>query len=332
MKSNIAQLGRRVLEDEPLSRPEVLSLIEASKQDPCELLYWAHQVRKANFGHKVAFCSIISGKTGGCSEDCKWCAQSAHNRTPAAQPQRAQPGDISAAARSAASVQAGCFCIVHSGRGPSNSDLAGVTMAAAGLKSLARESGMSVSASLGQLDDSKAVALAAAGVARYNHNLETSRRFYSQVVSSHSYDDRLATLAAARRAGMQLCCGGIFGLGETWQDRVDLAITLRDEVHPVITPLNFLHPIAGTALERNQPLAPMEILTIIAIFRLVLPKVDLKIAGGRELNLRDLQSWMFYAGATSCLVGNYLTTFGRPAEQDIQMVKDLGLEIVQRFD
>ena len=130
---------------------------------------------------------------------------------------------------------------------------------------------------------------------------------------------------------MSLCCGGIFGLGESWDDRVDLALTLRDEVHPDVVPLNFLHPIPGTPLEKARPLAPMEILTIIAVFRLVLPRVDLKVAGGREVNLRDMQSWIFHAGATSCLIGNYLTTQGRPAEEDLQMIADLGLAVVKEL-
>jgi biotin synthase len=294
-------------------------------------MYYAHQVRKANFGSKVAFCSIISGKTGGCSEDCKWCAQSAVSSTTSTKPQTAGLADISAAAQDAANNHAGCFCVVHSGRGPTSAEVSAVAAAVGGIQPSAKAASMCVSASLGELNAAKAAELAAGGVKRYNHNLETSRRFYSQVVSSHSYDDRLATLRNARQAGMQLCCGGIFGLGETWEDRIDLAITLRDEVCPTITPLNFLHPIPGTPLESSAPLPPLEILTIIAVFRLILPKVDLKICGGRPLNMRDLQSWMFYAGATSCLVGNYLTTLGRAVEDDIQMIQDLGLEIVRSF-
>jgi biotin synthase len=332
VKSEIADFGRQVLDNEPLSRPQILSLVSAGTQDPYELLYWAHQVRQANFGMKVAFCSIISGKTGGCSEDCKWCSQSAVSSSTPEGPQKASFADISSAAQDAANNHAGCFCVVHSGRGPSVADVSAVAAAVSDIQPAARAVGMCVSASLGELNAEKAAELAGAGVKRYNHNLETSRRFYSQVVSSHTYDDRLATLRTARQAGMQLCSGGIFGLGETWEDRIDLAITLRDEVHPTITPLNFLHPIPGTPLENNPQVPPLEILTIIAIFRLILPKVDLKICGGRPLNMRDMQSWMFYAGATSCLVGNYLTTLGRYVEDDIQMIKDLGLEIVRNFD
>jgi biotin synthase len=186
-------------------------------------------------------------------------------------------------------------------------------------------------ASLGELTDDQAKALAAAGITRYNHNLETSRRFFGHVVSTHSYDDRLATLEAAKRAGLELCCGGIFGMGETWQDRIDLAVTLRDRVGPRIVPMNFLNPIPGTPLANTQPLAAIEVLVIVAVFRLAMPTTDLMIAGGRESNLRSLQSWVFHAGATSCISGNYLTTEGQPAAADLTMLADLGMRVVDEL-
>jgi biotin synthase len=338
LDSVIAQAGRSVLEGELLDRPRLLSLIEPARQDVHELLYWAWQVRKKSFGNKVVFCSIIAGKLGGCGEDCKWCAQSAaHARTATAPPglektKRAELSDIQSAARHAAQSGAGCFSIVNSGRRPSRRDLDDVTAALGQLRQEGLTSqGMCLSASLGELTAETARQLAAAGVTRYHHNLETSRRFYSQVVSTHSYDDRLKTLQVARQAGLEVCCGGLMGMGETWEDRIDLALTLRDDVHATISPLNFLHPIAGTPLENAQPISPREILMTIALFRLAMPRTDLKIAGGRQVNLRELQSWMFYAGATSVLVGNYLTTIGRAVEQDIQLVNDLGLEVVPGF-
>jgi biotin synthase len=158
----------------------------------------------------------------------------------------------------------------------------------------------------------------------YNHNLETSRRFFNQIVTTHSYDDRIATVLAAKQAGLEVCCGGIIGMGETLEDRVDLALELRKlEVDSV--PLNFLNPIAGTPLEDQEPLAPMEALQTIAVFRFILPDKQIKIAGGRENCLRDLQSWMFYAGASSTMIGNYLTTKGRSPDDDFQMLADLEL-------
>ena len=245
-----------------------------------------------------------------------------------ARPVTASPDELLRAAAQAADNGAACFGIVNSGRRPSPADLQTVAQTAAAITAKGR---IPPGASVGELDSPAAEALFAAGVRRYNHNLETSRRFYAKVVSTHSYDDRLATLAAARQAGMSLCCGGIFGLGETWEDRVDLAMTLRDEVRPEAVPLNFLHPIPGTPLAGVQPLKPMECLHVIALFRLILPRADIKIAGGRCVNLRDLQSWMFHAGATSCLVGNYLTTLGRDVQADRQMIADLGLRLVGEF-
>ena len=312
---------------ERLDRNDILSLVEAGRSDPHALLDGAHRVRVEHFGRAVALCSIAAGKVGGCSEDCTWCAQSVSRGTSRVDTSRTTSDNIHAAAREARGHGAGSFGIVNSGRAPAPDDLSAVAIAA---EAISADAGCSlrVCASLGELTDEQARTLATSGVTRYNHNLETSRGFYPKVVTSHAYDDRLATLDVARNAGMSLCCGGIFGLGETWADRVDLAVTLRDRVQPAVVPLNFLHPIPGTPLADNTPLQPMEVLTIIAVFRLVLPAVDLKVAGGREVNLRDMQSWMFYAGATSCLIGNYLTTPGRTPPEDLQMIADLGMEVV----
>lgn len=304
-------------------------LAEARDQARLDVLYWANQVRRANFGNQVKFCTIAAGKVGACGEDCRWCSQSARYATHIPpQPARATVASLVQASEEALRGGAFCFSIVNSGLQPSEVDLQDFQAAAAAVAATGREVR---GASLGMLDDDTAARLYAMGVRRYNHNLETSRRFYASVVSSHDYDSRLATLAAARRAGMQLCCGGLFGLGETWEDRVDLALTLREEVDPDTSPLNFLHPIPGTPLQANTPLEPMECLHIVALFRLMLPTVDLKVAGGRQVNLRELQSWMYYAGATSCMVGNYLTTVGRDVQADKQLLADLGLELVTEF-
>ncbi len=182
-------------------------------------------------------------------------------------------------------------------------------------------------ASLGELDAATSRRLRTAGVVRYNHNLETSRRHFPRVVTTHGYEDRLSTLRTARAAGMSLCCGGIFGIGETWEDRIELALTLRDQVKPDVVPLNFLDARPDTPLADAKPLSPLECLHIIAVFRFFLPMADIKIAGGRRL-LRDLQSWVFHAGASSLMVGDYLTTPGRDVSMDKQMVTDLGLELV----
>jgi len=167
--------------------------------------------------------------------------------------------------------------------------------------------------------------LAAAGVSRFNHNLETSRRHFKDIVTTHCYEDRVKTIQAALKAGLGVCAGGIFGIGETEDDRIDMAVELG-RLGVDMVPMNFLHPIPGTPLGNTPALPPREILRIIALYRFILPKTHLKVAGGRVLNLRDMQSWIFYAGCTSILTGNYLTTAGRAVEDDLRMLKDLGLE------
>ncbi len=317
-------MARRVLEGQLLGRGDLLALVELSRNDLPDMVYWAWQIRQARFGRRVRLCRIIAGKAGGCGENCKWCAQSA---AMVPKPRYATMGQILQTAQDARDRRAAGIGIVNSGRRPNQAELQTVIDAAGEIRRLHGQA-VYVCASLGELTPNQAAGLASAGVQRYNHNLESSRRFYPNVVGSHSYDDRLATLATARQAGMKLCCGGIFGLGETWEDRVDLALTLRDEVGPEIVPLNFLHPIPGTPMEHVAPVSPAEAIAIITIFRLAMPEVDLKIAGGRESNLRGLQSWMFHAGATSIITGGYLTTPGQGSDADLRMIQNLGLEIV----
>ncbi len=330
MNQQIADMGRRALAGERLGRPVLSAWVEGFDAAPHDALYWANAVRTDRFGRQVKLCSIAAGRTGGCGEDCKWCAQS-RRVSPPAEPVRTTPECIADAADQASARRAASFGVVNSGRRPARRDLDEVATAAEIITGRCEET-LQICASLGELTPDEARRLVEAGVTRYNHNLETSRRFFPSVVGSHCYDDRMATLRTAREAGMGLCCGGIFGLGESWDDRIDLALTLRDEVRPDVVPLNFLNPIPGTALADIPRLAPTEALGIVALFRVAMPDVDLKIAGGREVTLRDLQSWMFHAGVTSCLIGNYLTTLGRDAQQDLQMIDDLGLEVVREFN
>ncbi len=328
-KTKIQELSDLVLDGQLLTREQGLVLAHWDESRLEELLDGADAIRRRHFGRAVRFCSIVSGKTGGCSEDCAWCAQSGRHRTHI--PERTVRTDLDkivGSARQSADNRAACFCIVNSGRRPTQADL---EQLAAIQARLSAEGLAPACASLGELDDATAARLAELGVRRYNHNLETSRGYYARVVSTHGYDDRLATLRAARKAGLELCCGGIFGLGERWEDRVELALTLRDEVRPHIVPLNFLHPIAGTRLADRPRLGPAECLKIIALFRFLLPRTDLKVAGGRAVNLGAAQRDMFRAGATSCIVGNLLTTCGPTPEEDRRMVADLGLELVERF-
>ena len=334
MNELIADMARRVISGRELDIAEISALVEAGCRCPYDLMYWANRVRTDRFGSHVGLCAIVSGKLGACGEDCKWCAQSAHYKSKDSCNAKITSLDEIVATYRWAKEQGSCSLgIVNSGRKPTGADIDSLTAAAAKLqlqqsKAAAKNpDSFKLCASLGELTDSQAEQLVEMGFRRYNHNLETSANMFRQLVTTHTYDDRLRTLKIVRRAGMEICCGGLFGLGEKWSDRIQLALTLRDEVCPDVIPLNFLHPIDSTPLGVATPLKPIEILTIIAIFRLIIPDADIKIAGGREHNLRDMQSWIFYAGATSCMIGNYLTTAGRSAEDDLRMISDLGLTL-----
>jgi biotin synthase len=233
--------------------------------------------------------------------------------------------EIVSSGRDAAARGAGCFGIVTSGPDPGgDADLDAVCGAA---RELSKH--LDVCASLGRLTAGQVKRLADAGVRRIHHNLETARSFFSRVCTTHSYDDRIETVRAVTSAGVEACCGGLMGLGETWRQRVELALELR-ELGVGSVPINFLNPIPGTPCERAEPITPLDALKIIALFRFVLPRAAIKTAGGRERTLRDLQAWMFYAGANSTMIGNYLTTPGRPPEEDLRLIADLGLRVARR--
>ncbi len=319
------ELSQAIIHDGyQISRDEALALLNLPQADGglLQLFHYANQIRLQRLGPEISLCSIVSVQTGHCSEDCRFCAQSAFykTQTPLVTADR---DSILAAAGDAATNQAGCIGLVASGHHIKDQQLERLVPV---IQEVNESGRISCCAALGSLTLDQAKILVAAGIKRYNHNLETSRRFFPQVVTTHSYEDRITTVKNARQAGMQICCGGIIGLGETLEDRVDLAMELRElEVDTV--PLNFLNPIPGTPFEENKPVGPIEALQTIAMFRFVLPDRQIKIAGGRETCLRDLQSWMFFAGASSTMVGNYLTTMGRPADQDRQMLRDLGIPL-----
>jgi biotin synthase len=323
VERRIAELGQRVLEGGLLGKAEALELARLGGDELYDLFYWANRIRIRLVGRQVKLCAIVAGKLGGCSEDCRFCAQSAHHSGPAKLPSRTSDQDILRSSQHAAAGGASSFGIVNSGRAPTPAELRDWLKPL--LTRLASDSPMRLCASLGALTREAAGLLWACGVRRINHNLETSERFYPSIATTHSYAQRLDTLRNARAAGLSLCSGGIFGMGESWEDRIDLLLTLRAEGVDVV-PLNFLNPIPGTPLGARTKLAPMECLQVIAIARFVLADKELKVAGGREVCLRDLQSWMFFAGADSTMIGNYLTTCGRGPELDHQMIRDLGLQ------
>jgi len=319
----ITELAKNVLDGLLLDRSQIDQLAKTSKDNPDDLLYWANKIRIANFGNKIKVCSIVPGRLGGCSQDCAFCAQSVRYDTAIdKQPKILTDSEILSAAAEAKAGGVPNFGIVYSGKTVTEEEFQRVTNL---IRQIKNEYGLGVCVSLGIISTDKANRLAQAGVSRYNHNLETSPSHFANIVTTHKYADRVATVRAVKAAGLGICCGGIFGIGETEADRIDMAMELRQLAVDTV-PMNFLHPIDGTPLAVCEPLEPSEILRIIALYRFILPKVNLKIAGGRVLNLRDLQSWIFYAGATSILSGKYLTTAGRSVAEDMQMLKDLSLE------
>lgn len=319
---HIVALGEKVLAGGAVTYEEALALGDTAPEDVPLLAAWANKVRAAYCGRGVDMCGIINIRSGRCSEDCKFCAQSARHRTAAPVYPLREVSDIVAAAREVERLGARRASLVTSGKGMDNDpDFPHILSA---LEAVMQETGLSVCANLGTLTPAQARALAAAGVKRYAHNIETSARFYPSVCTTHSYEDRLATVRAAKAVGLELCTGGIIGMGETWQDRVDMAFTLR-ELGPDSIPINILNPIKGTALAHVQPPPPLDIIKTFAMFRLVLPDKTIRPAGGRELNLRDMQGALLLAGANGLIVGNYLTFSGRNAAADFQMVADAGL-------
>jgi biotin synthase len=274
-------------------------------------------------GREVEFCSIINAKSGLCPNDCTFCAQSVHYLTGAPVYELLGVERIVEAVRSAAASGASRFSIVTSGAAVDEAEFARVVVA---VRALAALGTLGVCASLGALTPERARRLRAAGLTRYHHNVETSEGFYPEVCSTQPYAARLDTLRAARDAGLEVCSGGIFGLGETWADRVDMAMTLR-ELGVDSVSINFLMPVGGTPLEAHEVLSAGEALRIVAVYRFVFPRTTIRACGGREAALGERQAELFRAGADATMIGNYLTRPGRPPEEDLEMVTALGLRV-----
>lgn len=284
----------------------------------------ANRLREARFGSRVSFCVIINAKSGLCSEDCAFCSQSRVSRAEISRYPLLPREKLLEGARAAAQAGAARFSLVTSGRGIGTArEKEAILEAVAAIR---ETTGLKVCASLGIADQTFLNDLKAAGLSRYHHNLETARSHFPEICTTHSYEERLATVAAAKAAGLEVCVGGIFGLGETLEQRQEMAQTLKD-LDPDAIPLNFLHPLPGTPLADRQPLPPLEALKIIAAMRLSFPDKTLIICGGRLPTLRSLAPLMFVAGADALMTGDYLTTKGRLPDEDRQMLADLGLEL-----
>lgn len=306
-----------------LSRDQVLRVLQLPEDRLDELLALAHEVRMRWCGPEVEVEGIVSLKTGGCVEDCHFCAQSALFDSPVRSARLDIPSLVEAAKQTAKSG-ATEFCIVAAVRGPDERLMAQV---AAGIEAIRNEIEINIACSLGMLTAEQVEQLSAMGVHRYNHNLETARSYFANVVTTHTWEERWQTLSMVRDAGMEMCCGGILGMGETLEQRAEFAAELA-ELGPDEVPLNFLNPRPGTPFGDLEVLPASEALNAVAAFRLALPRVMLRFAGGRELTLGDLGAKKgMLGGINAVIVGNYLTTLGRPAESDLELLGDLQMPL-----
>jgi biotin synthase len=314
----------RVLDDGAgLDEAEILEVLRLPDEDLPELLQLAHDVRMKWCGPEVEVEGIVSLKTGGCPEDCHFCSQSGLFASPV----RAVWLDIPSlveAARQTAATGASEFCIVAAVRGP---DKRLMEQMRAGVKAIKEAVDIQVAASLGMLTKEQVDDLVDMGVHRYNHNLETCRSYFPNVVTTHSFEERWETLTMVRESGMEVCCGGILGLGETVEQRAEFAAQLA-ELDPHEVPLNFLNPRPGTPLGDRPVVEGKEALRAIAAFRLAMPRTILRYAGGREITLGDLGTREgLLGGINAVIVGNYLTTLGRPATADLELLQDLKMPV-----
>ena len=324
MTDVLEQARERVLErGEGLTRDQVLAVLRLGDERLDELLALAHEVRMRWCGPEVEVEGIISLKTGGCPEDCHFCSQSGLFNSPVRSAWLDIPSLVEAA-KQTAKTGATEFCIVAAVRGPDERLLAQV---AAGIEAIRNEVDIQIACSLGMLTQQQVDQLSAMGVHRYNHNLETARSFFGNVVTTHTWEERWDTLSMIRDAGMEVCCGGILGMGETLEQRAEFACQLA-ELDPDEVPLNFLNPRPGTPFGDLDVLPASEALKAVAAFRLALPRTMLRFAGGREITLGDLGAKRgILGGINAVIVGNYLTTLGRPAEADLELLDGLQMPL-----
>jgi len=326
MREFIRDRADEILRGSLLSEEDALRLASADGTDLLLLFAEAGRIREHFMGSSVTLCSIINAKSGKCPENCAFCAQSAHHSTAVASYALIDEEEMVACAKQAEKNGASCYGIITSGTGISRG--AELDRICTTLRRIRTEAGILPSCSLGIMDLETALILKEAGMVTYHHNLETARSFFPNICTSHEYEQDVETVRAAKRAGLKVCSGGIFGLGESFSQRVEMAMTLRElEVDSI--PVNFLDPVEGTALAQADFLTPLDCLKTIAVYRFLLPDLQIKVCGGRERNLRELQSWIFMAGASGMMTGNYLTKAGRDPEVDRRLIGDLGLGIAE---
>jgi biotin synthase len=324
MDSILKKLKDKAINTADIGPDDAEKLYEIGQRDPFLLMAYASQIREHFKGRMIGLCAIVNAKSGVCPENCRFCAQSVHYGTDAPVYPLISSKEIVEKGRTAFEAGARYFGIVTSGtRINDQGEWDEIYRAIAGLN----EVGIKPCGSLGMLDYETARNLKESGLSRYHHNLETSRSFFDTICSTHAYNEDTETVMMAKKAGLSVCSGGIIGLGEKMAHRVELAMTLK-ELDVDSVPINILNPIEGTPLEGVPPLSSMEILLTVAIYRFVLPDKDIKLCGGKEKNLRQLLPLAIIAGCNSLMTGNYLTTLGRDTEKDLEMIADLGCEMV----
>jgi len=324
MDSIIERLKERAINTKDIGFRDALELCELGKENPFLLMAYAVEIREHFKGKNVNLCGIVNAKSGICPENCKFCAQSAHYCTDAPVYSLIGSDVMVEKAKEAKGAGVHMFGIITSGtRIADEAEWEQIYDAVKGIKGL----GIEPCVSLGMIDRERALKLKNTGLFRYHHNLETARSFFDNICSTHEYEEDINTVKAAKEAGLSTCSGGIIGLGETMEQRIELAMTLK-ELDVDCVPVNILNPRPGTPLENVPQLSPVEILITIAIYRFILSDKDIKLCGGKERNLRQLLPLGIVAGCNSLMTGDYLTTPGRDPELDKEMIKDLGLNAV----
>lgn len=318
---NLHSLATKALNNESLTDADILFLLEAARTRPADLMAHARTIRRHYLQNTVGLCAIINAKSGRCGENCAFCRQSSHHNTDCTDYPLLDRELVRKAARTMQQAGAGRFSVVTSGKAPNSREMERIADMMADIKAL----GMRADASLGVLDRDDLALLQRAGMSGYHHNLETSRSYFPSICTTHDYDEDTECVRRAVNAGLYVCSGGIFGLGESWEDRVEMALELKSlGVHSI--PVNFLMPFTGTPLENQPPLAPDEALAIIALYRFLLPDKHIRICGGRESTLgAERKKEVHEAGASGIMIGDYLTSKGSETESDLREVEAMGL-------